>query len=255
MWRDAGLQLTEQGDVVPSDRSRHSVFEGETMGEDMFSNALVWLSSRICNYLASGEVFEPTPAGDKTEVPRMEVGLVGESQVSLLQRWGALETALEIWHDGLPATFQPSARIKTAGRDLGCRHDASLRFEEIWYVMPMCAATMQHYHMARILLLINKPHETTAGRSTIGDRIGSYRAIDREATRHCYEICGIALARPPASVRVHSTQPLFVAGQYFEQTNERQVVLDLLRSIKDDLGWSTEDRVQELLKQWGWDDG
>ena len=234
---------------MPSDRQESAFFAGETMGEDMISNALVWLSSRICNYLATGESFNATPAGDRSMTPRAEIGTIGETQKSLLERWHALYQELDIWYNGLPITFRPSARIRQTSRD---NWDGKCLFQEIWYVMPMCAATMQHYHMARVLLLINKPHETTAGRTTIGARFGSYRSIDREATRHCYEICGIALSRPQASVRVHQTQPLFVAGQYFEQANERKVVLDLLKGIKEDLGWSTEDQVKQLLRQWGW---
>ena len=63
---------------------------------------------------------------------------------------------------------------------------------------------------------------------------------------------GIACSRPEASVRVHSTQPLFVAGQCLTHYSERKVVLDLLRSIETDLGWATEYRVEQLIKEWGW---
>ena len=240
---------------MPSVGTRKSITDDETMGEDMFSNALVWLSSRICNWLATGETFNPTPAGDRAEIPRKQVGKIGETQKSLLERWHSLNEELDIWYEGLPATFLPSARIASKDADGRAREGYDGPFEEIWHVMPMCAATMQHYHMARVLLLINKPHESTAGRSSIGDRFRSYRSIEREATRHCYEICGIALSRPPASVRVHSTQPLFVAGQYFELEKERKVVLELLRGVKADLGWSTEDRARQLLGQWGWETG
>ena len=47
---------------------------------------------------------------------------------------------------------------------------------------------MQHYHMARILLLVNKPHESTMRRSTIANRLNSYRSIEEEIVSHCYEI-------------------------------------------------------------------
>ena len=63
---------------------------------------------------------------------------------------------------------------------------------------------------------------------------------------------GIACSRPEASVRVHSTQPLFVAGQCLTHYSERKVVVDLLRSIETDLGWATEYRVEQLIKEWGW---
>lgn len=114
---------------------------------------------------------------------------------------------------------------------------------------------MQFYHMARILLLINKPHETTAGRSTISDRLKSYRAIETEIRWHSCEIVGIALSQPDASVRFHQLQPLFVAGQCLTEHNERQVVVDLLREIQRDLGVATEYRIGQLIAQWERDGG
>lgn len=47
---------------------------------------------------------------------------------------------------------------------------------------------------------------------------------------------GIALSRPEASVRVHQTQPLYVAGQCLTHNSERKLVVDLLRNIETDLG-------------------
>ena len=113
---------------------------------------------------------------------------------------------------------------------------------------------MQNFHMARILLLINKPHESTARRSTVASRLKSYRNIESEIRFHSSEICGIALARPENSVRVHQVQPLFVAGQCLTEPDERRVVLELLRGIESDLGWAADYRVQHLLKEWGWDE-
>ena len=75
--------------------------------------------------------------------------------------------------------------------------------------------------LAQILLLVNKPRETTMRRSTISNRLNSYRLIEEEIVSHCYEIwyvaciiwllmlsahdfpSGIVLSRPEASVRVH----------------------------------------------------
>lgn len=119
----------------------------------------------------------------------------------------------------------------------------------------MCASTMQSFHMARTILLINRPHESTARRSTLSDRLHSYRAIEREVRFHAHEICGIALGRPEGSVRIHQVQPLFVAGQCLTEDRERRIVLDLLREIESDLGWATDYRVKKLLKEWGWSEG
>ena len=245
------------------------------MREDMISNALIWLASRLCNFIAAGEGFNPVPAGDRIESSMNdEPGFIGRSQKTLLEQWQSLRNQFEVWHNGLPITFQPSSRIKSKLERpltdvpllLPQGHDTP--FDQIWYSMPMCGATMQHYHMARVLLLINKPHETTARRTTIGSRLNSYRNITEEIVNHCYEIwyairllspnlmlispSGIACARPEASVRVHSTQPLFVAGQCLTHHRERKVILDLLRGIERDLGWATEYRVQQLIREWDW---
>ena len=54
-------------------------------------------------------------------------------------------------------------------------------------------------------------------------------------------------------MRIHQIQPLFVVGQCLTHERERRAVLELLRGIERDLGWATEYRVQQLLKDWGWD--
>ena len=77
-----------------------------TMQEDMISNALVWLSSRLCNFIAAGEGFAPIPAGDRSEsLQEDELGLYGKSQKSLLEKWNGFAREFEVWFQGLPATF------------------------------------------------------------------------------------------------------------------------------------------------------
>lgn len=126
-----------------------------------------------------------------------------------------------------------------------------------------------HYHMARILLLVNKPHETTKRRSTVADSLNSYRAIEENVVSHCYEIWYVAeiftvadlktkyrfQRHYPVPFRSFCTGPSNTATirgrQYLSQSHERHVILDLLRGIEADLGWATECRVQHLLKDWG----
>jgi hypothetical protein len=215
------------------------------MREDMISNALVWLLSKIVNYLAVGDSVDNVYPQDRLS-PN---GIIGINQMTLLERWFELDKELNIWYNGLPDTFRPCARLEATKSAKGTPRAV---FSEIWYSIPMCGSTMQSYHMARALLLINKPHESTARRSTVSDRLRSYRSIESRVRYHSHEICGIALGRPDGSVRIHMLQPLFVAGQCLTDNRERQVILDLLRGIESDLGWATEYRAQQLLKEWGW---
>ena len=166
------------------------------MQECMFANALVWLSSKICNFIAGGENSDPVPPGDRSETRQFEKqpGKYAKSQAFLLKNWRRLHHELEVWFERLPASFSPSARMKPREaifeehERLTELTDKKRRFEEIWFPKPLCAATMQHYHMARVLLLLNKPHESTARRTTLGRRFNSMRSISEECVYHCYQI-------------------------------------------------------------------
>ena len=134
------------------------------------------------------------------------------------------------------------------------QEDGDSIFPEVWYSIPMCASTMQSYHMSQIQLLMNKPHESTQGRTTVFARLSSYEAAVSESQGHSREIVSIALARSDESVRIHSVQPLYTAGQCLRDPKERHLILKLLRDIETDTGWATEYRVKQLLHQWQWDE-
>lgn len=248
LWTEAGLQLDSIGFVRPSNTSASGYPEGDdVMKEDLISNALIWILSKIVNFIS---------AGDNVHMDN-DTSPLGVSQQVLLERWYRLEAELDAWYTGLPDTFHPCARITPSelphykpGED-----DDAATFPEVWHCIPMCSSTMQHYHMARILLLINKPHNSTHRRSTIATRLNSYRSIESEIRFHSREILGISMARPDGSVRIHALQPLFVSGQCLMEARERRLIVRLLRDIESDLGWATEYRVKQLLRDWGWNGG
>lgn len=219
------------------------------MKEDMISNALIWLLSKIVNFIDAGDQIHVAPAGGPAEQ-----GPIGYSQNTLLERWYRLHSELDAWYNGLPETFQPCARLEPPRVPHRANDIDDCPFPEVWFSMPMCASTMQHYHMARIILLINKPHESTARRTTVTDRLKSYRSIESEIRLHSYEICSISMSRLDASSRIHSLQPLFVSGQCLTETRERRTIFRSLRGIEADTGWATEYRVKQLLKEWEWEE-
>ncbi|KAJ5105070.1 hypothetical protein NUU61_002417 [Penicillium alfredii] len=252
LWTEAGLRIDQMGFVIPSNTNVAGYSENEEpMREDLVCNALVWILSKIVNFISTGDNLH---LSDNRSV---ESGPLGVSQQALLERWYRLEAELDAWSNGLPDTFQPSVRIEPGRlahlQSTEQTEDVST-LQEVWHSLPMCASSMQHYHMARILLLINKPHESTSRRSTITHRLQSYRSIETEISFHSREILGISLARPDGSVRINSLQPLFVSGQCLTDPRERRVAVRLLRGIESDLGWATEYRVAQLLKEWGWDE-
>lgn len=218
------------------------------MREDMISNALIWLMSKIVNFIASGDSIDNVYPQDRDS----PTAVFGINQMTLLERWHELAHELEIWYQGLPDSFKPCARLPKITDGSVPEDSPRAIFPEIWYSISMCGSTMQSYHFTRILLLINKPHESTTKRTTISNRLHSYRSIEMEVRHHSYEICGTALGRPEGSVRIHQVQALFIAGQCLTGTRERKVILDLLRDIENDLGWATDYRVKQLVKDWNW---
>ncbi|KAF9894963.1 hypothetical protein FE257_004586 [Aspergillus nanangensis] len=244
LWTEAGLQIDNMGFIRPSNNTAAGYPEGEdVMKEDLIGNGLIWILSKIVNF---------TTAGDNINLEAVGAGTLGISQQVLLERWYRLTTELDVWYNGLPDTFRPCARLPARQES---DSDEGFALSEIWYSLPVCSSAMQHYHMARILLLINKPHASTSRRSTINNRLNSYRSIENEIRFHSREIVGISMARPEGSVRINSLQPLFVSGQCLIDGRERRVVLHLLRGIEDELGWATSYRVQQLLREWGWTEG
>lgn len=243
LWRDAGLQLDEEGLVIPSNRGNPTA-----MKEDMISNALVWLLAKIINFLtrkasaSEGESSTTISGSDLTATAGLDVhGL-----------WERLTMELDVWLGGLPEKFAPCARLKADPRVMANACKSVSPFDEIWYHIPMCASTMQNYHFARMLLLDHTPKASHRPLTTVTDHLKSYQPIADEMRFHGYEICGISMSRLEGSVRCHALQPLFVAGKFFTDECERRNILKLLRGIETDLGWATEYRVQELLDSWGW---
>ena len=91
LWREAGLLLDGKGRVLPSNTAADGLPDRRVMKEDIISNTLAWLSSRLRNFIAAGEGFNPVPAGDFSEVPQEdELGDLGRSQKSQLQKWNFL---------------------------------------------------------------------------------------------------------------------------------------------------------------------
>ncbi|KAI5460501.1 hypothetical protein BGZ63DRAFT_425007 [Mariannaea sp. PMI_226] len=242
LWQNAGLAADEDGVLQPfSPPNSADVRPSADVEEDTKSNELTWLLGKIANFLTSGDALYP----EDYALPPGQRPVIGVTQEQLLERWSLLLSELQKWRASLPSTFIASARTRYSNH--GSKEGD---FEQIWYDIPLCAATMQSYHMASILLLVNQPQESTAIRSTVSARLKSYRHIQTEVLRHAREVCGISLANPTDPVRINSVQALFVAGQVFYEPLEQNAVLGLLSEIERDLGWTTSYHTAKLMDQW-----
>lgn len=224
-WNMAGLTTNACGDI----QALYPREDGYWSERDE-CNSLLWLMAKLINFMAVGD-----------DVPEEQGWPInGMSQRTILFRWRELHRMFDIWYSRLSKTFKTCGRLSEADDVI----------QEIWYPSPIGAATMQYYHMSRILLGINKPHESTQGRTTIHARLGSYQIALRETSSHAHRIVGIALAHQEPASRIHSIQPLYVAGQSLQAPEERQIIVDLLKTIEKEVGWPTDHRIGQLRSQW-----
>lgn len=215
------------------------------MKEDDFSNLLIWIICRIVNFLSSGGQ-NKTSQGQQSE--KGDVHETERNQRRSAKR-AELCKELDSWINAIPQTFTPCTRIDNPQSSYMGAQLPTMPFPELYFSIPACAASIQFYHFARILLLLDELQDNSQDQSSTSNRLRHYREVSRKINSHCREICAIAVGRPPGSVRIHMPQPLFLAGQCLEDAEERKYVVELLREIERDTGWATEYRAKQLLAE------
>lgn len=244
MWRAAGLSTDDQNKFQIATTGSLNLKQ-----EDQAANGLTWLVSKVINFLAQSK--QSQIAQWTGSPPSNSTGDAQENSTEIdTNMWMDLSFEFQTWFEGVPETFRPCVRIETP-RDLSKLPDgAQLPFPEVFYSLPTCAATMQHYHFGRIALLLNRPPDIVSAPSTAFDRLQGYREVTKEVEYRSREICGIALGRPQGEIRVHMITLFLAVGQCLEKPDEQRIIVDLLRGIETDLGWSTEYVIQNLQTSW-----
>lgn len=228
LWRNCGLQIQDDGSLYVNPHQIRSEPLHCRQIAQLVAHTLLYLVLRVVNYLALDS--------DQNDAARQTM-------------WEQLSAQLDIWYGNLPETFRPCAQIRYPLQMRSHRNGGSSQLTEVFFSIKQCAAAVQLYHFARILLLLNKP-SLRSGMS----RLKAYREVSTEAIKHAREIVGIALGRPHPAVRVEMHLPLYVAGGCLEADEERRVVLELLKAIEKDTGCSTDVKVRSLVDEWGWNE-
>ncbi|EEH34664.2 hypothetical protein PAAG_05713 [Paracoccidioides lutzii Pb01] len=141
LWTEAGLLLDNAGFVRPSNTTGSAYPEGDAMKEDLISNALIWILSKVVNFIATGNNLS------STKNVHAESSSIGVWRQTAFEGWDRLQTELGRWYNGLPNTFKPCVRLESSYPSFQDPNEAPLPCQEVWYILPMCGSTMQHYHM------------------------------------------------------------------------------------------------------------
>lgn len=248
LWRTAGIAINDQ-------KNFHLAQNDSTLSrEDQAANGLIWLNTKVINFLARSKQLQLAQWGGSTpttslETPGSSPG-AGQPPYADTDTWLKLSFEFQTWFENVPETFRASVRIERP-KDLSrTAEGALLPFPEIFHGLATCAAAMQHYHFGRIALLLNRPADVISAPSTAFDRLQGYREVTKEVEFRSRELCGIALGRPQGGVRIFMVPLFVVVGQCLESSEEHQIIVDLLRGVEADLGWATEYAIKRLQDSW-----
>ncbi|KAI9932520.1 hypothetical protein ASPWEDRAFT_144490 [Aspergillus wentii DTO 134E9] len=247
LWRAAGISIDTVGNTSFHNDPQNSRI---TSQEDLVANSLIWIMNKTVNFLAD---FRKSQLAHWTVIDPSEVPTSpGTAQHSHpdTSTWLRLCIAFQGWFDHLPEAFRPCLRLDHPKDTSKPPEIIHLPFPEIFYSLTTCTAAMQQYHFGRLALLLNRPPDVVSAPSTAFDRLQGYREVTKEVDYRCREISGIALGRPQGGVRIYMVPVLLAVGQCLEKPEERQIVVDLLRGVEADLGWSTDGTIQRLQSYW-----
>ncbi|KAL2857995.1 fungal-specific transcription factor domain-containing protein [Aspergillus pseudoustus] len=117
----------------------------------------------------------------------------------------------------------------------------SAPFRPIWIRTPAFAVAVQLHCVAHILICSHEPC-----------LYGVDQFMERQTSiRQCVEIiCGIAMALKDDGSSLISSQCLFIAGMFTQDSRSRECVLDLLGSCRERTGWPVHSFGNELKQLW-----
>lgn len=250
LWRAAGISIDRDAKfrILP-------ISSTDLSPEDQAANGLCWLISKVVNFLARCKQSQiaqwtGTPLSYSSGTSQDTSAESSSRPHPDTNTWLNLCFELQTWTEGISEGFRPCVRIEHP-RDPSKPSDGrKCPFPEVFYSLETCAASMQHYHFGRIALLLNRPPDVVSEPSTAFDRLQDYREMTKEVDYRCREICGIALGRPGGEVRIYMTALLLAVGQCLENSEERQIIVDILRAVEADLGWATDYAAQDLQTSW-----
>ncbi|KAG0160843.1 hypothetical protein PDIDSM_8374 [Penicillium digitatum] len=248
LWRAAGISINDQKEF-------HLIRNGSTLSqEDQAANGLIWLVTKVINFLARSKQLQLAQWTGSSPGASPEIQGTTPNTAQLpypdTDTWLKLSFEFQTWFENVPETFRSSVRIERPKDKSKTAEGSYLPFPEIFYSLTACAAAMQHYHFGRIALLLNRPADVISAPSTAFDRLQGYREVTKEVEFRSREVGGIALGRPQGGVRIFMVPLLVAVGQCLENYEEHQIIVDLLRGVEADLGWTTEYAIRKLHDYW-----
>ncbi|KAI8654003.1 hypothetical protein NCS56_01356200 [Fusarium sp. Ph1] len=155
-------------------------------------------------------------------------------------RYDALLDDLTTWTYSKPDSFTPIYLSQPSNGQL---------YPEIWVYNESVAGGLQHYHLARILLLSHNPSLPKIGSA----KTIAKKKIDREIKNDSNIICGIAESISQASpAHIIACMAIALAGDLFQNRNEQEAIFHILTKTTKQYGWPTSSIQTYLKEAWDW---
>ncbi|KAM0547492.1 hypothetical protein ACHAPJ_010365 [Fusarium lateritium] len=236
LWRNMGLLVDDDGKLSLVSGPNSLSTTPEHARDKVLSYTLIRLLCKLIDYLAPSS---RRTHGAGHERPDFE----------------DLESQIDSWYQMVSPSFHFDGQfLATESHD----EDGSELFQhELWFSNDLCSAIMMYYHMARMLLLINRPPgllpsvTVTHDMGTSFDLLRMFREMEQKLKLHASEVIAIVRGTPDDAVKLRAIQPLYVAGRCCTETSDRKKLLCMLTDIQDNLGIATGYRIKELLQEWG----
>ncbi|KAM0721298.1 hypothetical protein Q7P37_003586 [Cladosporium fusiforme] len=145
------------------------------------------------------------------------------------------------WFSSKPASFLPVFEKKAS--------ESENVFPELHYVADDVVTGMQHYYLARILLVAHNPKIPRLGPL----RTAALRAADAEVMEYIRILCGICASNPDSPPNFnYAAMAIVVAGDKFTLRREQKAVLEILETCDRKHAWMTGTVQANLKSSWGW---
>ncbi|GAW13068.1 hypothetical protein ANO14919_024460 [Xylariales sp. No.14919] len=159
-----------------------------------------------------------------------------------IQRWTALNEAVESWTRARPPSFNPFFYREGTG---------SGAFPEIWHGSSCHILGIQHHLLAQLFLVQFDPSIPRVGTN----RRAAMQKMTQRIEVLMRELCGLGISNqwtPPAMFTACIGIAMF--GDHFGEGSEQRALADFLKKTETAHARPTALIQQQLMKAWGWKD-
>ncbi|KAI0421700.1 hypothetical protein F5X98DRAFT_388988 [Xylaria grammica] len=228
LWRNMGLMIEDDGTLKMDDSVNSLSTTPEHARDKVLSYTLIRLVCKIVDYIAPSSLDDSLVQQLPAQPDIRKAAFV------------SLETQLDTWHRSLSPSFRADGTFSPIEKE---QESPGLFGRELWFSNDLCSTTMLYYHMARILLHINRPSDlmpSSAGSTQSLDLLRVLRDMERTLQIHASEVFSIVQSKPSDAVLLRSIQPLYVAGRCCNRVCDMRLLVLMFREVENDIGVATE---------------